>query len=397
MNFRDPKKEHKLRKRHRFSVKGPGRVWSADGYDKLSQYGFEIYGFIDAFSRFTTGVYVGITNRTQVAVLKYYLDCVRRLGFPLVLRTDKGGETSLMCAAHVALRRVDEPDLAFKKAYVYGPSTRNQRIEAWWNTLADGLAETWRRFFGSLAETHLFESDSAADVTALRFIYMEKLREQVANFVEVLIYMEKLREQVANFLEVHNIHPIRRQKARAAYHRHGKPEELFYFPKNTPRYHQMPSDRHEPLLQHLESLVQNYDILEYQEQQVRDLCKHLLIAGDVTYDIDVDFDSGLEATHVQAYKFLRSALRELETEIGQPIPLLQPPLGGQAWIDRMAQEAEAQRGEAIRIEQYLDQLDQDDAVSDVAVSEVDSDGSGVEDQDIGGDQDDDEGALFDGL
>jgi hypothetical protein len=46
------RRQSTLRKRGQFIVKGPNRVWSIDGPDKLSQLGFEIYGCIDAYSRY---------------------------------------------------------------------------------------------------------------------------------------------------------------------------------------------------------------------------------------------------------------------------------------------------------------------------------------------------------
>ena len=39
-------------KRGQFMIKGPKRVWSIDGHDKLSRLGFQIYGAIDAYSRY---------------------------------------------------------------------------------------------------------------------------------------------------------------------------------------------------------------------------------------------------------------------------------------------------------------------------------------------------------
>ena len=66
----------KLKQRGRFIVKGPNRVWSADGHDKLVDFGFQIYGLIDSYSRFVLNAFFGITNRCQVAVMKYFLFCV---------------------------------------------------------------------------------------------------------------------------------------------------------------------------------------------------------------------------------------------------------------------------------------------------------------------------------
>ena len=38
------------RQRSQFQVKGPNRVWSVDRYNKLSEFGFEIYRIIDSYS-----------------------------------------------------------------------------------------------------------------------------------------------------------------------------------------------------------------------------------------------------------------------------------------------------------------------------------------------------------
>jgi hypothetical protein len=54
--------------RKRYTVRGLNRIWSVDGHNKLSEYGFQIYGIINAYSQYIIGCYVGISNRTQIAV-----------------------------------------------------------------------------------------------------------------------------------------------------------------------------------------------------------------------------------------------------------------------------------------------------------------------------------------
>ena len=51
------------RRRPKYRIKGPNRVWSVDGHDKLKRFGFEIYGMIDAYARFTLDIYVGVGTR----------------------------------------------------------------------------------------------------------------------------------------------------------------------------------------------------------------------------------------------------------------------------------------------------------------------------------------------
>jgi len=79
------------RQQKEFTVKGPNRLLSIDGHDKLSRFGFEIYGAIDAYSRYIIWCYVGISNRTAVSVNKQYLGLLpTTLHMPKVIRSDKG-------------------------------------------------------------------------------------------------------------------------------------------------------------------------------------------------------------------------------------------------------------------------------------------------------------------
>jgi len=81
----------KKRIRHEFHIKGPNRVLSIDGHDKLLRFGFEIYGAIDAYSRYIVWCYIGISNRTAVSVNKQYLRLLRAtLHMPKLIRSDKG-------------------------------------------------------------------------------------------------------------------------------------------------------------------------------------------------------------------------------------------------------------------------------------------------------------------
>lgn len=62
--------------RHRgeYIVPGPNWLWSIDGHCKLNFYGIEIYAAIDAYSRYIIWIYVGISSRTAVSVLRQFLD-----------------------------------------------------------------------------------------------------------------------------------------------------------------------------------------------------------------------------------------------------------------------------------------------------------------------------------
>jgi hypothetical protein len=75
-------------------------------------------------------------------------------------------------------------DLPFSKMYMYGTSTKNQRIESWWNLLTTAQTEPWRILFKTLEAEGFFDR-SIYDIVALRFIYMSFLQEHIQTFVEV--------------------------------------------------------------------------------------------------------------------------------------------------------------------------------------------------------------------
>jgi hypothetical protein len=116
-----------------------------DGYLKLAPYGFEIYAAIDAYSRYIIWVYVGISSRTTVSVLRQYLDVVKvSKRQPRFIRSDRGTETILLAEAHYKLQQSKHPEIQISDCYLYGTSTANQRIESWWMQLSRGLIFKWR-------------------------------------------------------------------------------------------------------------------------------------------------------------------------------------------------------------------------------------------------------------
>jgi hypothetical protein len=172
-----------------FTLPGPNCVWSVDGYAKLRDFGFDIYAAIDAYSRFVIWSYCGVSASTERSVLEQYMAAVKDQGFiPQVVRSDKGSETTSAAAAHFLLLQASKgvrrlklqrnpdgtiefviPDsegrestripvqlndftsslfgpnreLLFPDVWTFGKSTKNQRIEAWWQHLHDGRTWFW--------------------------------------------------------------------------------------------------------------------------------------------------------------------------------------------------------------------------------------------------------------
>jgi hypothetical protein len=199
---------------------GPDYLWCLDGHDKLAQYGIEIYAAVDAYSRKIIWFYVGNSNRTQLSVLRQYLVAVKARGLcPSFIRTDKGTETIMLADAHFSLfteaalaeHWPDEEydSLRITDCYIYGPSTRNVRVEGLWRQQRYTTTGPWISYFKLLSLSGLFKQQSLADKVVLLFVFMPIIRSELQTFVDI-----------------HNAHPIRVQRNRA-HHVAGIPNELY--------------------------------------------------------------------------------------------------------------------------------------------------------------------------
>ncbi len=121
-------------KRRKYTNKGPNYIWHIDGYDKLKPFGFCIHGAIDGYTRRILWLEVGPSNNNPAIIASYYLKFVLKHGVTArVIRTDMGTENVSIAAIQRFFRRSDDDGFAAEKSFLYGKSTTNQRIEAWWS------------------------------------------------------------------------------------------------------------------------------------------------------------------------------------------------------------------------------------------------------------------------
>ena len=159
----ESRSRHRLRRRL-YSAKGPNYLWHIDGYDKLKPFGFCIHGAIDGYSRRVLWLEVSSSNNDPEIVGKYYADYVDTIGgTSRIIRADMGTENVNVEAMQRFFRRSSEDD--FARCFMYGRSTSNQRIEAWWGLLRKGCTDWWIRFFKDLRDVGLFDDD---DVIQMR-------------------------------------------------------------------------------------------------------------------------------------------------------------------------------------------------------------------------------------
>ena len=167
------RRSRKLRRR-RYNSKGPNFCWHIDGYDKLKPFGFCINGSIDGFSRKVIWLHVGKTNSDPKVISGYFLEAVSKLGaVPTVVRTDMGTENCDIADMQVFLRRHGtDAHVRTGRAFVYGTSQHNQRIESWWSILRKENAQFWINLFNDLKTNGYFCGDFL-DKNLLQFCFMD--------------------------------------------------------------------------------------------------------------------------------------------------------------------------------------------------------------------------------
>lgn len=101
-----------------FVCPGPNWCWSIDGHMKLQMFGIEIYAAIDAYSRYITWFYCGISAKTGISVLSQFLDVVDAQDcFPYHLRADRGTETMMTAESFWELHQVENPQVLFPQVF----------------------------------------------------------------------------------------------------------------------------------------------------------------------------------------------------------------------------------------------------------------------------------------
>ena len=206
------RQKHRLERRE-YSVPGPNFIWHMDGYDKLKPYGVCIHGCIDGYSRRIMWLEVAATNKNPRLIVKYFIDCIRQVGgLPRVVRADCGTENVRVAAAQRFLRRDCADGLAGHKSFMYGKSTSNQRIEAWWGQLRKNCAQWWMDHFKTLKTSGLFCDANIIHQECLKFCYIPVIRQEL--------------NRAARLCNTHRIRPSRNQEVPA-----GRPDVLFVLPE----------------------------------------------------------------------------------------------------------------------------------------------------------------------
>lgn len=169
--------------RRQYTSPGPNFVWHVDGYDKLKPFGFAIHGAIDGFSRRILWLEVGPSNNNPQIIARYFLDTVKQIGgCPKVCRCDLGTENTNIEELQVLFHALSGHEIR-NNCFIYGKSTSNQRIEAWWSILRRQAADWWINFFKDLRECNLFNDADLLHVECIRYCFMDVLQKELTQVV----------------------------------------------------------------------------------------------------------------------------------------------------------------------------------------------------------------------
>ncbi|PWY62025.1 hypothetical protein BO83DRAFT_460335 [Aspergillus eucalypticola CBS 122712] len=280
------RKNDMQRSRGSYVVPGPDHIWSVDGYMKLDP------------------------------VVRQYLDTVHeRKIICNKIRSDYGSETSLLAKAHCYLRRAYEPEIEVTRCYIFGSSTVNQRIEAWWAQLSKSLLFRYR----VLIEVGDFSKDMIPDQITLYAVYMPILRTQVSSYVHTW-----------------NQHSIRKQRERP-HVISGRPFMNYYHPEHTINHGLLV---HEESLQQLRNSVQGWDMTEYLPAETLEWCQGILLGlgFDPEKPPPVHPDEAEAPFHTIYLGLRERVITHIRSGAKPDLTLSEAPTGAFDWIEQQGSE-----------------------------------------------------------
>ncbi len=131
---------------------------------------------------------------------------------PKIIRCDRGTENVLLSGIQASLRMGDNDGLSGENSFMYGRSTANQRIEAFWAHLLKSLTSFYIDFFTHMIEDNIFDNSSGLHLQIIRFCFMELIQ-----------------KELDRNLKEWNLHFIR--KSKNADGPHGMPEIMYTVPE----------------------------------------------------------------------------------------------------------------------------------------------------------------------
>ena len=150
--------------RRDYTTPGPNHCWHFDGFDKVSRFHFCIHGCIDGFSRKLIWLDVAYSNRIPDIISSYYARAVEEFNIqPDLTRSDYGTENTKVATIRITMLG--------EKAHIFGPSTGNQRIERYWESLQKFGVKFWINFFKDMESRGHYDYEDPYDSSCACFVF----------------------------------------------------------------------------------------------------------------------------------------------------------------------------------------------------------------------------------
>ena len=166
---------HQTISRRSYSVPGPNSLWHIDGHHSLIRWRFVVHGCTDGYSRYLVYLDAATNNRADT-VFGLFRTATFVCGIPSRVRTDKGGENSMVCYFMIATQGTG------RGSHIAGSSCHNQRIERTWRDVYRCVCSTYHSVFYTLEAEGVLDPDNDIDLFVLHSVYLPRLRHSLKEF-----------------------------------------------------------------------------------------------------------------------------------------------------------------------------------------------------------------------
>ncbi|CAH3115492.1 unnamed protein product [Porites lobata] len=168
---------------------------------------------VDRYSRRIMWLEVRSTDNDAAVIADHFLGCVCQMkGTARIVRADPGTENVKVEVLQKFFRANGRDSFSGDKSFMYGKSTANQRIEAWWAYLRHSDMDWWINFFKDLRDSGDFKDYNQVHIECLRFCFMRVIQAEL--------------DRVAQHWNLHRIRSQHNVESPP-----GRPDTLFFLPE----------------------------------------------------------------------------------------------------------------------------------------------------------------------